>query len=327
MKKLVLFSFIILALLFSYCNKSSNTEPPANPPAEPPAEPFNPADISTDSLTRTVSELSGEKSVSILGINYTIQSRSQYFEDNNKAAEYLKSRFKSLRLNVLDQKYSSTGRNILAIQEGEDKENYFIICAHYDSCPDSLISPGADDNASGCSVVLETARLISKLKPKYSVIYALWDEEERGQGSQYFADSAFTAKMKIKCLLNADMIGYDINHSRMAALWQPQEHGSLEYANIIKDVNTRYGYGINLITNSSAAPGDGYFFYAKGFATVDITEKLAFYPKDPDYNFNRYYHTSSDRIDKFDKTYFENMSRLVITSFAKMTGLDLAASK
>ncbi|HEX2960336.1 MAG TPA: M28 family metallopeptidase [Ignavibacteriales bacterium] len=323
MKKLVLFSSIILSLLFYSCSKSNNTEPVANLPSEP----FNPAGISIDSLIRTVSELSGEKSVTILGSNYTISTRSQYFEGNNMAAEYLKSRFKSLGLNILDQKYSSSGRNILAIQQGEDKENYFIICGHYDCCPDSALAPGADDNASACSVVLEAARLISKLRPKYSVIYALWDEEERGQGSQHFADSAFTAKMKIRCVLNADMIGYDINNSRMAVLWQPQEYGSLQYADIIKDVNTQYGYGINLIPKASAAPGDGYFFYAKGFTTVDLTEKLGFYPKDPVYNFNKYYHTSSDRLDKFDKNYFENMSKLAITSFAKMIGLNLSAAK
>jgi hypothetical protein len=109
--------------LFFSCNKSNNTEPVANLPSEP----FNPANISIDSLIRTVSELSGEKSVSILGSNYTILTRSQYFEDNNMGAEYLKSRLKSLGLSILDQKYSSSGRNILAIQQGEDKENYFIL--------------------------------------------------------------------------------------------------------------------------------------------------------------------------------------------------------
>lgn len=323
MKKLVLLSSFILALLFFSCNKSNNTEPVANPPAEP----FNPAGISIDSLTRTVSELSGEKSVSIFGSNYTISSRSRKLEGDNMAAEYLKSRLKSLGLSVLDQKYSSSGRNILAIQKGEDKENYFIICAHYDCYPDSAVSPGADDNASGCSVVLEAARLISRLKPKYSVIYALWDEEEAGIGSRFFADSAFTAKMKIKCLLNADMIGYDNNSSRLAALWQPQEYGSLQYANIIKEINTRYGYGINLITRASSAPSDDSFFWLKGFTTVAISEKMGFFVKDSLYNFNRYYHTSSDRLDKFDKNYFENMSKLAITSFAKMIELDLAASK
>lgn len=323
MKKLVLFSSIILSLLFFSCSKSNNTEPVATLPSDP----FNPAGISIDSLIRTVSELSGEKSVTILGSNYTISTRSQYFEGNNMAAEYLKSRFKSLGLNILDQKYSSSGRNILAIQQGEDKENYFIICGHYDCCPDSALASGADDNASGCSVVLEAARLISKLRPKYSVIYALWDEEERGQGSQYFADSAFTAKMKIKCLLNADMIGYDINNSRLAALYEPHEYGSLQYTNIIKDVNNQYGYGINLITSDSPAASDDEFFHSKGFATVAINEKIKFYAQDPVYNFNKYYHTSSDRLDKFDKNYFENMSKLAITSFAKMIGLNLSAAK
>ncbi|MGE5351270.1 MAG: M28 family metallopeptidase [Ignavibacteriales bacterium] len=325
MKKLVLFSSVILALSFFSCNKSNNTEPVANPPAEA----FNPAKISIDSLFRTVSELSGETSVSILGVNYTILSRSRKLEGNSKAAEYLKSRLKSLGLSIVDQRYSSTGRNIIAIQQGEDKENYFIFCAHYDSFPDSALSPGADDNASGCSVVLEAARLISKLKPKYSVIYALWDEEEAGLGSQYFADSAFTAKMKIKCVMNQDMIGYDENSSRLAALYQPMEYGSVQYGNIIRDINTRYGYGINLIPRTSSAPSDDTFFWGRGFTTIAMSEKLMSFddPQDTLTNFNKYYHKSSDRLDKFDKTYFGNMSKLAITSFAKMIGLDLAASK
>jgi Zn-dependent M28 family amino/carboxypeptidase len=159
------------------------------------------------------------------------------------------------------------------------------------------------------------------------VIYALWDEEERGQGSTYFADSAFTAKMKIKCLLNADMIGYDINNSRLAVLYQPLEYGSLQYANIIKDINAQYGYGINFVPSESRLLSDDAFFYLKGFTTVGISEKIKFSPQDPVYNFNKYYHTSSDRLDKFDKSYFESMSKLTITSFAKMIGLDLVSSK
>lgn len=105
--------------------------------------------------------------------------------------------------------------NVLAVIEGELTDEYVVIGSHYDHLGigtpvngDSIYN-GADDNASGVSAVLQIARAIKMngVKPKRTIIFALWDGEERGLlGSDRFVkDCGITGK--IKGYLNFDMIG------------------------------------------------------------------------------------------------------------------------
>ncbi len=80
-----------------------------------------------------------------------------------------------------------TADNVLAVQWGTKTPNEFVICgAHYDSWssdgtdPDTIRSPGADDNASGVAGILETARLLSRYTFDRTIIYANWCAEEIG---------------------------------------------------------------------------------------------------------------------------------------------------
>ena len=60
---------------------------------------------------------------------------------------------------------TETGDNILAVQWGTKYPEEFVICgAHYDSYaydghdPDTIRSPGADDNASGVAGIIVSTR-------------------------------------------------------------------------------------------------------------------------------------------------------------------------
>lgn len=102
-------------------------------------------------------------------------------------------------------------RNILAKIEGENPDEIVIIGAHYDhyGIRDGKIYNGADDNASGVSAVLQIADAFVKsgVKPQRTVIFALWDGEEKGLlGSAKFVKS-FKNLDKVKAYLNFDMIG------------------------------------------------------------------------------------------------------------------------
>ena len=74
-----------------------------------------------------------------------------------------------------------TADNILAVQWGTKTPEEYVICgAHYDSWnadgydPDTIRSPGADDNASGVAGILETARILSRCTFDRTIIYANW---------------------------------------------------------------------------------------------------------------------------------------------------------
>lgn len=109
-----------------------------------------------------------------------------------------------------------TADNILAVQWGAKTPQEFVICgAHYDSWnadgddPDTIRSPGADDNASGVAGILETARLLSKCTFDRTIIYANWCAEEIGLvGSAAYAADCAAQNMDIVAYFNLDMTGY-----------------------------------------------------------------------------------------------------------------------
>ena len=77
-----------------------------------------------------------------------------------------------------------TADNVLAVQWGTRTPEEFVICgAHYDSWnddgtdPDTIRSPGADDNASGVAGILETARILSNYTFDRTIIYGNWNAE------------------------------------------------------------------------------------------------------------------------------------------------------
>ncbi|MDE6610447.1 MAG: M20/M25/M40 family metallo-hydrolase, partial [Muribaculaceae bacterium] len=86
-------------------------------------------------------------------------------------------------------------RNILGKITGKNPDEYVVIGAHYDHLGvDPLLDGdkiynGADDNASGVAAVLQIARafIASGQQPMRTVIFALWDGEEKGLlGSEHF---------------------------------------------------------------------------------------------------------------------------------------------
>ena len=113
-------------------------------------------------------------------------------------------------------------RNLLAKIEGKNPEEIVVIGAHYDHLGydpmlvDDQIYNGADDNASGVQAVLQIlqAFLSTGQQPERTVIFALWDGEEKGLcGSQYFVNH-FADIKKVKGYLNFDMIGRDCVEGR-----------------------------------------------------------------------------------------------------------------
>jgi len=143
------------------------------------------------------------------------------------AADYLKQQFAALKLEPLfageyfqqvpggDKLHIPAGQNVGAVLRGNDpklRDEYIIIAAHYDHLGRSGESfyPGADDNASGTAMLLETARMLSQQpdKLKRSVMFVGFDLEERLLwGSRWFVAHPPVPLENIKCLLVADMIG------------------------------------------------------------------------------------------------------------------------
>lgn len=116
-------------------------------------------------------------------------------------------------------------RNVLGVVPGVGAlaDEWVVVGAHYDhiglretEAGTLEIHNGADDNASGTSVVMELARVWSEWvrgegkagMSRRSVLFALWGAEEEGLlGSCHFVETATLPPSRMRALLNFDMVG------------------------------------------------------------------------------------------------------------------------
>ena len=110
-----------------------------------------------------------------------------------------------------------TINNVLGIVEGRDsrRRELVVVGAHLDHDgvdADGRVYNGADDNASGTAAVLAAAAAFARAaaageRPARSVLFALWNGEEKGSlGAEAFV-TAPDPNRKIVANLNLDMVG------------------------------------------------------------------------------------------------------------------------
>lgn len=112
----------------------------------------------------------------------------------NQAADLVEKRLEKLGYDVSTEKVTvpagnswgtpvraGTSRNVIADPAGfDDGEPHVVVVAHLDTVP---VAPGAEDNASGVSVLLELARMAAAAPPELPVRFiAFGAEEPRGAG-------------------------------------------------------------------------------------------------------------------------------------------------
>jgi hypothetical protein len=264
-----------------------------------------------DSLVSFVRILSGEDYVTVGNKTVLIQHRGRN-KDNNLAADYIKQKLEGYGLDTYDQVYSSNDRNIYAIQPGIlYPDEQYIICAHYDAVTNYC----ADDNASGTAAVLEISRILSNYHLDYTLIYALWDEEETGYiGSEYYAAQAFSNNDNILGVINLDMLGWDSNNDGKMDIHTNNIANSVVLANLVYNIVSIYNLVLDpVINNPGATNSDHKSFWEVGYGAI------AFYEAGDDVN--PYYHTRSDRIDKFNLAYFRKLAQLAIGSISTLTNV------
>ncbi len=103
--------------------------------------------------------------------------------------------------------------DVLGIQPGRDPNRVVIIGGHIDSRVTDVMdatsdAPGANDDASGVALVLETARLLSKRKFDATIVYVAFSAEEQGLwGAELLADTVQKRGWNVTAMLNNDIVG------------------------------------------------------------------------------------------------------------------------
>ncbi len=108
--------------------------------------------------------------------------------------------------------------NVLAWLPGRDTTRVIVMGGHYDSCRCSINgfdgtneAPGADDDGSGTSAVMEMARVFSRRFPKgfdATVVFAIYAGEEQGLlGSTHLAERLHKQGYHVVAGMTDDIVG------------------------------------------------------------------------------------------------------------------------
>jgi hypothetical protein len=217
------------------------------------------------------------------------------------------------RLQVVVDKFESTSErtggkpvpleSVYAILPGSDPKlakTLFIVSGHYDSLPSfpsdlmntEADAPGADDDASGVSVSLESARLLSKAaangKSGYraTLLFAAIPGEEQGLlGGYRLLEWVKQQGYTIGGMLDDDIVGDDPSPGAPHRVRLFSGNGEIddcdspgrELARAIEEIDGREHIRMIFRVDRYGRGGDHYPFYKAGLPAVRFTEPLEDY--------------------------------------------------
>ncbi len=239
-----------------------------------------------------------------------------------EAGSYIFDEFTSMGLEVRFHNWSQLNlddRNIEATLHGTDetRDDIYIICAHHDSVEGC---PGADDDASGVAAVLSAANIMSQYNFEHTIRFVTFSGEEQGRrGSHNYALEAYENGDNIIGVLNADAIAYaptEDDAGKILLETPGQFYPPDELYNFVVDVNSEYDEYINLEIfpyDAGARAADHYEFAYFGYPALWFFE----------YEFNAYYHSANDTIDKLNPSYGVKVTKLIIAALAELANSDM----
>ncbi len=216
-------------------------------------------------------------------------------------------------------------RNVIGRLGSQSTGPRIVVGAHFDSVRGT---PGADDNASGVAVLLEAARVLSKIKLSSEVLFAAFQLEEFNMvGSTHFARKLKGAGAKVDAMLSLEMVGY--TDSRPGSQKYPAGLGRLypdrgDFIAVIGNWRSnrllrRFAQSLRQVdglpVETLSLPGNGVFvpaarlsdhapFWDLGFSALLITD-TAFLR-------NPHYHRASDTLDSLDISFMAKVCEGVI---------------
>lgn len=242
----------------------------------------------------------------------------------NKTRDYIESELKSYGLNVTIDKYVADtphGKiqegNVIAVLPGE-KPDIVLITGHFDTAPIAGFV-GANDGGSSAAAVMETARVLSKTKPEYTLWFVCFDGEEavvdwgaangkdNTYGSRHLVEKmkADGSISKVRAMILYDMIG-DKNLDLIK-----DENSTPWLTDLIWQTARSVGYTRNFLGNVTDMEDDHIPWKEAHIPCVDLI----------DFNFgpnNEYWHTPKDTLDKVSGESIKIVGDVVIKSLPEI---------
>jgi len=168
--------------------------------------------------------------------------------------------------------------NICGVVKGTVYPDSFImITAHYDhlgGLGKDTYFPGANDNASGVSLLLNLARYYAKHPQPYTIGFILFSGEEAGlMGSKYFTENPLINLKNIKFLTNTDLAGTGVDGITVVNATEFPKQFKL-----LQDISTEYSLLKAVNPRGKAANSDHYFLPKKAFLLFSSIHLVALQP-------------------------------------------------
>jgi len=242
----------------------------------------------------------------------SFHSRNSLSPDARNAASYLSSQMDQVNCQNIREVVFMTdyARNVICDIPGSDPGLAPVwIGAHYDSRGPSLYSPtqrapGADDNGTGSSGLLEILKAISALKDQgvsfqRTISFAFWAGEEQGLfGSDYTA----LRLNEVHAYVNLDMIGYPQPNAPNTLYWMYRSVNT-DLTDLGMEVSKTYLGESTVIEPTYACCSDQQSFNKYGFPAAGVSESLA-------YTNNPYYHQVTDLPDTVDYSHVRRNTQM-----------------
>jgi len=282
-----------------------------------------------------VSKNNIERNLNKLSNFHTRHVKSLYI---NEAANWIVTELKSLGyLDTFYHEFTETIdnekirlRNIICRKNGKN-DKVIIICAHYDCRNEDLNdstnrSPGANDNASGVSTIMEIARVLIGEDLQYTLQFVFFSGEEHNLlGSKNYVKYIKNNGMNLHRLINLDMIGspflgeqtviierddnLDQDHNKV----KENDDKSIEFSKLMRDMikytDLQYRWGSIYDSDYEPFESEGYVVLGVYDGSADIS--------------NPYYHSSSDLPGLIDLNYLTSVTKLVLATILKISCIDI----
>ena len=257
-----------------------------------------------------------KKILSILSSD-SLKGRDSKYRGYFKAADYVIKYFKKNNINPLykgfkDVFYSDnieTYNIVGTVGEFIKERKSILIGAHLDHIginkvnTDSIYN-GANDNASGCTSVLQIGSFLSQFKWDYNVILALFAEEEKGlRGSYNLASRMEKENIELEYVINFEMIGKEMKIGRNKVYLTGHK-----MSNLAQKINIFVPDFINFFPKSKEfnlfQRSDNYPFY-KVFKIPSQTISSF------DFENYQFYHHIDDEVENLN---IENLNEIIVSS-------------
>lgn len=178
------------------------------------------------------------------------------------SADYFKAEKVELKINnKYIPKYET--KNVIGYIPGKKKNKFVLFTAHYDHLGrmgTDTYFPGANDNASGCAMLLSLAKYYAENFPEYSMVFCFFSGEEAGLvGSHHFVTHPYFKLNKIKFVVNIDIMGAADKGITVVNATAHESH-----FNKLVEINNENKYLTEIKKRGPTANSDHHFFAEAG---------------------------------------------------------------